>query len=972
MQFEAEERFRTQPAGPQEAEDWTVALESVSHRLFTLERYSRLHGQSISHIEEDRAMLLGKITSVIDTMERTTSDRADGIHARINEGGENIRGELLATREATASKFLELETEIALRDSRLDLMMGQIQSMASAIRATAQVAPGDSGLPQTYEVHTPPIVTAPPPPHRGIFAACSVPHQGVHPAYANVESVPSMAVGQACMDALGSALGYPAPPQSFSEAPNAPLQLQQRTQWEMRGQPMVEQSGIGQIGHLPSQQPPVARGYVQNPFGFPGREFQTPQRPTGMGLGSPLSPLGFGHLNPVQQTFVRMQSAQGDNKPASFEISRKKNDTLKVWSAGGSEDFELWHDRMIDHISQGNWMWRCLLEYMETATVNITKAETMQHECLGQNAWDLSVALENFLLLWLGTSLYKQRLRLCNREPSNGFELWRRLVSDNKGTGVVVKMAGSQALETFPQCQSVPQMGSHLDAWDDLFAEFGGELERSPIRAFTLFKSKLPTTIINELLDHPEVTDYHSLMAFCRRRTEFRKEQDLQESTKKRILAKTRLGAMPMVHEDAPKAEAPRGRAERRQADWRNEQVCAGDVDAMIIAAITRTGGRGNDRSGGRAKTPPRARSPSGGRPERVRFVWDGSCWHCKAKDHKRDTCVAFKKLCNSDGKAPEGYVSAYHKAKKLWQDTKRNTKGAAHIKGMGLDDTASEDESGTDSEGDPYTFAMKCVDVQPRFSQPPVLRNQYQALESSTNHCQVTADHCQATAGHCQVTADGPLSNDAIASLTQWCGRVNKKKKASSAGTSEDSPRRPLHRGIISSEKDLDAALSSNPKLMAAMPCQLKAIRKAAKKCPSSDQLGPNEQWVMVDSGAGVNGIDASKHCPALLHKLRDAVKRKKCITANGGEMLIDKEIDIDCEFGDHKMSITFADLPVQCPILSVRRIIKKGNRVIFNDGGGYIEHTVTRRRIDFIEREGVYFIKMNLVSSPSPFVRQ
>ena len=87
---------------------------------------------------------------------------------------------------------------------------------------------------------------------------------------------------------------------------------------------------------------------------------------------------------------------------------------------------------------------------------------------------------------------------------------------------------------------------------------------------------------------------------------------------------------------------------------------------------------------------------------------------------------------------------------------------------------------------------------------------------------------------------------------------------------------------------------------------------------------------------------------------------------------MLIDKEIDIDCEFGDHKMTITFADLPVQCPILSVRRIIKKGNRVIFNDGGGYIEHTVTRRRIDFIEREGVYFIKMNLVSSPSPFVRQ
>mgnify|MGYP001348371769 CR=1 FL=1 len=33
-------------------------------------------------------MLLGKVTSVIETMEKATLDRADGIHARINEGGE--------------------------------------------------------------------------------------------------------------------------------------------------------------------------------------------------------------------------------------------------------------------------------------------------------------------------------------------------------------------------------------------------------------------------------------------------------------------------------------------------------------------------------------------------------------------------------------------------------------------------------------------------------------------------------------------------------------------------------------------------------------------------------------------------------------------------------------------------------------------------------------------------------------------
>ena len=331
--------------------------------------------------------------------------------------------------------------------------------------------------------------------------------------------------------------------------------------------------------------------------------------------------------------------------------------------------------------------------------------------------------------------------------------------------------------------------------------------------------------------------------------------------------------------------------------------------------------------------------------------------------------------------------MSAYHKAKKVWQASRKvaGPKGT-HVKAAVLDDTASEDESDTDGEGDPYAFTMKCVAAHPRSSQPTTVKNQFQTLESSTNHCRATADHCQVNG---QATADGSggtdgsLSDGAIAELTSWCGRVNKSKRKvnvnngvhvgrDSAAPSAAAPRRPVHRGILSSEKDLDAALSSNPKLMAAMPCQLKAIKKAAKKCPGSEELGPNEQWVMVDSGAGVNGIDASKHCPALLHKLRDATKRRKCITANGGEMVIDKEIDLDCEFGDHKMSIVFADLPVQCPILSVRRIIKKGNRVIFNDGGGFIEHTVTRRRINFIEREGVYFIKMNINSSPSPFVRQ
>ena len=47
--------------------------------------------------------------------------------------------------------------------------------------------------------------------------------------------------------------------------------------------------------------------------------------------------------------------------------------------------------------------------------------------------------LENCLILWIGDSLHKNRFRLCGREPANGFEIWRKLIADNCGSGVAMK-----------------------------------------------------------------------------------------------------------------------------------------------------------------------------------------------------------------------------------------------------------------------------------------------------------------------------------------------------------------------------------------------------------------------------------------------------------------------------------------------------------------------------------------------------
>ena len=66
-----------------------------------------------------------------------------------------------------------------------------------------------------------------------------------------------------------------------------------------------------------------------------------------------------------------------------------------------------------------------------------------------------------------------------------------------------------------------------------------------------------------------------------------------------------------------------------------------------------------------------------------------------------------------------------------------------------------------------------------------------------------------------------------------------------------------------------------------------------------------------------------------------------------------------------DHILPID--DLPLEMPILSVRKIVRKGNYVTFRDGGGYIKNAKSGKRLHFVERQGVYFIKVQ-VKDPSP----
>ena len=82
-----------------------------------------------------------------------------------------------------------------------------------------------------------------------------------------------------------------------------------------------------------------------------------------------------------------------------------------------------------------------------------------------------------------------------------------------------------------------------------------------------MFKKTLPTSINNELIGWPSVRTYEEVRACCRRRTDYRKEHDLCEFAKKKMLTNTRLNSMTTESSAQLSNEAPAGSGKRRGRD---------------------------------------------------------------------------------------------------------------------------------------------------------------------------------------------------------------------------------------------------------------------------------------------------------------------------------------------------------------------------------------------------------------------
>ena len=83
---------------------------------------------------------------------------------------------------------------------------------------------------------------------------------------------------------------------------------------------------------------------------------------------------------------------------ARFEPDRKvKNDTLRRFT-GNMNEYQMWRDRIIDHLCRTNRHWRVILETKQVWGTPITRDWLNTQSHAGYGGWEISEILEGFLI----------------------------------------------------------------------------------------------------------------------------------------------------------------------------------------------------------------------------------------------------------------------------------------------------------------------------------------------------------------------------------------------------------------------------------------------------------------------------------------------------------------------------------------------------------------------------------------------
>ena len=136
-----------------------------------------------------------------------------------------------------------------------------------------------------------------------------------------------------------------------------------------------------------------------------------------------------------------------------------------------------------------------------------------------------------------------------------------------------------------------------------------------------------------------------------------------------------------------------------------------------------------------------------------------------------------------------------------------------------------------------------------------------------------------------------------------------------------------------------------------------LQTIQPASLNAVRSD--GWEEVLMAVDSGASETVIGEDMAVSAVLKESEGSRRGFEYKVANGESIpnLGEKKFQAETQEGIKK-GITAQVCPVQQGLLSVKKMVDKGHRVVFDPKGSYVQDIVTNERMNMTEKHGMYFI--------------
>ena len=637
-----------------------------------------------------------------------------------------------------------------------------------------------------------------------------------------------------------------------------------------------------------------------------------------------------------------------DVQSQGFEISYKPNEAMRKFD-GDSSKYKLWNDRTLDHLARSNTYWKTLLKKLQICTYPISKQWLEGQWIYGANGWALSEKLETFICTWVSDALYGRRTQLAGgpSQSGNGFEIWRQLYQEHHGGAEAVQLGGMRRLQEWPKCTSIGNLTQHLDAWVECLETHNTELLAAPNVLRSMLLGIIPTEYEDEILVRPEITTYAEIIEYCKRRTTYKRQKALSELTR-RPTNGPRVNALDGTSKHVDDDQIPSwamklfGSMVPPPQPFQQAPV-GGKSEVPDVAALQRP------------------QTPNGRRAFNLKFRFNG-CWHCGEQGHSRKAnaeknikgCPKFEALkSRNQGKPPENYKGAYEKARDIaWEKFRAKQPSVNH-----LADTEDDDDSDFDDVDESYIgmFALTAVGTpsQKSFVDP----NPFAELSED----------------------DEEMDEDVIAHFSQWAHKVN----SASANLQSVKLKPKQKKSIqISSLKELDEQMASNPKL-AALPSNPKKLSRALRKMPTGIEIKEGEVLALVDTGSNIHAADVDLHFNSYAHTVRTSPSQRRghpATTAGGHQLDNLGKFTVSAIADGQEIRIAFNHMKVKLPILSVRQMMGKGSRMSLTEEGGTISNDRTNQSINFIVHDDLWYVKLKVQPPPSankptpnmPFGRQ